>query len=150
MDEQIKYSKPAETPKELGARIDQLNKFAQSQAILRRGANMKKAMGSFQGKGGKDAGPAGLVKLDQKTLLSDSDYVTTLSHELGHAIEHSVVGKTNNKNLKLFGDSIDQPTLKTLYNELLAVTEDIAPGGLKVTRLKKLSINWINANATST
>lgn len=131
VDEQIKYSKPAETPKELGARIDQLNKFAQSQAILRRGANMKKAMGSFQGKGGKDAGPAGLVKLDQKTLLSDSDYVTTLSHELGHAIEHSVVGKTNNKNLKLFGDSIDQPTLKTLYNELLAVTEDIAPGGLK-------------------
>ncbi len=125
----LEYTKPAATPQEFLDRIDQLNKFAQMQAILRRGMKSRNAAGMFSH--GPRLPKEGIVKIEEGTFLTPSGYVSTLAHELGHAIEYHVVGKTNNAQLKLFGDKIDQETRQKLYKELMAVTEDVSPGGIK-------------------
>lgn len=109
---------PAKSPEELKKRIEQLNKFAQSQAILRRtgGITEKKAIGQFV--------QPGEVRLRGATIANDADYVEVLAHELGHAIEYTLLGSTNSDTFKVFGD-VDADTLATIKKELSAVTEQI-------------------------
>ncbi len=117
--------KSARTPEELANMVDQLNKFAQGQAILRKGANLRTAAGLFL-----PIPKKGEVKITQESLKDDQVYMSVLAHELGHSIEYNVVGKTNDKNLGLFGKNLPKETIEKLHKELRAVTEDISPGGL--------------------
>lgn len=123
--EQSPLPKSSITPQDFKAKVEQLNKFAQGQAILRKGASLKTAAGLFYPIPDK-----GEVKITQEALKDDQVYMTVLSHELGHAVEYNVVGKTNDRRLKVFGDKLDAKTLTSLYKELRNVTEEIAPGGL--------------------
>jgi hypothetical protein len=128
------------TPGELKAKIEQLNKFAQGQSILRKGANLTTAAGQFIPIPDK-----GEVKITQAALKDDRVYMAVLSHELGHAIEYHVVGKINHPGLPLFGSS-NAKDMTTLYTELRAITEELAPGGLagKLSVGTKYGANYYN------
>ena len=114
---------PAKSPQDLLNRIDQLNKFGQSKAILRGTSRMKKAAGKFA-----PIPKEGVVKIGEGTIQNPSEYLSTLGHELGHAIEFNVTGKIsmrttpNKKSYALFGDDID---FKKIHDELIAVSEDL-------------------------
>lgn len=113
-------SNPISSPQDFVKRIEQLNKFASSRAILRKGSKMKNAAGEFLG-----IPKEGEVKLSQKTLLNNKDYMSTLSHELGHALEYNVTGKTNNKAWKFFGDKLDAATQAAITKELKEITHEL-------------------------
>ena len=121
---EFQYVSPR-TPDEFANMVDQLNKFAQGQAILRKGANLRVAAGYFV-----PIPQKGEVKISQESLQDDRVYMAVLAHELGHSIEYNVLGKNNDKNLGTFGKNLSPETIATLYKELRAVTEDISPGGL--------------------
>ena len=116
--------KPATTPEELKFRIDQLNKFAQANAILRRtggltGNQKSKAVGQFV-----EQGNTGEVRLSGKYIQNEQDYVGVLAHELGHALEYNIVGSVNENTMAVFGD-IDQATRNTIEQELIKVTQEL-------------------------
>jgi len=115
------------TPQDFSNKVEQLNKFAQGRAILRKGANLQTAAGLFL-----PIPEKGEVKITQEALKDDRVYMAVLSHELGHAMHYSIVGKGihSDRRLKFFGDNLDDATIKKLYEELRAVTEEISPGGL--------------------
>lgn len=123
--------KPAKSPEELIEKIDQLNKFAQANAILRRtgGITKKKAVGQFvrQGKGKltKQIAKEGQVRLRGKYIANESDYVGVLAHELGHAIEFHVTGSVGKNTYKVFGDKLDDETVKNIEKELKAITLEL-------------------------
>lgn len=113
--------KAAETPAELKHRIEQLNKVAQSQAILRKAGGVKKGhAGEFQRS--EMLPKQGQVGLKKDVLLDDRQYMETLAHELGHALENKLTGTTNSMTHKVFGESITSAEWKTIRNELEAVT----------------------------
>jgi len=115
---------PATTPADFVKRIEQLNKFGQSQAILRRtGGVPKKASGIFRH--GKKAPTKGIVQLQDMTVKQQSQYMSTLSHELGHALDFNVNGKQMNKTLDIFGKDLTAEQRKTIHNELKAVTDNL-------------------------
>ncbi len=122
---------PAKTPEELIKKIDQLNKFAQANAILRRtgGVTRKEAVGQFvsPGKFKKSINVAkeGEARFKGKYIANNSDYVGVLAHELAHGIEFHVVGSLGKDTLKVFGDNLNEATTKTLTNELKAITEEL-------------------------
>lgn len=116
----INKIKAASSPQEFEKRIEQLNKFAQANAILRRTAKLKTAAGRFSPK-------ENAAKIDEETYLNNSDYMTVLGHELGHAIEYNVTGKisqgTSGKTgFDLFGKDADHAKIR---QELIAVSEDL-------------------------
>lgn len=113
-------SRPITSPQDFVKRIEQLNKFASSRAILRKGSKMKNAAGEFVG-----IPKEGEVKLSQKTLFNNKDYMTTLSHELGHALEYNVTGKTNNAGWKFFGEKLDAKTRAAITKELRDITHEL-------------------------
>jgi len=114
----------AKTPEELKQRIEQLNKFAQQQSILRKVGGLKKNQaGVFMR--GRDLPKEGQVRLRKETLLNDKDYMSTLAHELGHALENAMTGTTNAMTQRVFGKNLTASEWKTIREELIKVTEDI-------------------------
>lgn len=115
---------PAKTPDEFIKRIEQLNKFGQSYAILRRtGGVPKNAAGIFRH--GKGAPQKGIVQLQDMTVQQQKQYMSTLSHELGHALDFNINGKQMNKTFEVFGKNLTPEQLKTIRNELKAVTDNL-------------------------
>lgn len=111
----------SKTPEEFAKRIEQLNKLAQSRAILRRtGGLPKKALGAFVYKGGKRD-----VRLQDATVSDPKVYFSVLAHELGHALEYHVTGATNKDTLKVFGSSIPKEDQTKILDELKEVTKDM-------------------------
>ncbi len=128
-----KDSFPSKTPQEFQEFVSQLTKFSQSQAILRKGMRSKKAHGLFEGKVGQKPG---VVKVNEESIMDDALYMATLAHELGHALEFNITGRTGSKIFKLFGDSLDYNTLQKLKSELISVSEDLEPGSTTGNRKK--------------
>lgn len=118
----IKSSK-IKSPEELSELIDELNKFGQKYAILRRASNIKKAYGAFERKGKSDVGEV-LIR----STNSDREYLDSISHELGHAIENGLTGTTNKKTFEVFGD-ISNDLKNTIEGELLDVTKSLVGEG---------------------
>lgn len=112
--------KAASSPQEFEKRIEQLNKFGQANAILRRTVKLRNASGRF-------SPSENTVKIDDTTYLNSSEYMMTLGHELGHAIEYNVTGKisqgtSGNTGFELFGKDADPEKIR---EELVAVSEDL-------------------------
>ena len=122
---------PAKTPEELIEKINQLNKFAQSNAILRRtgGITREKAVGQFVIPGPfktkKGVAKEGQVRLKGEYIASDSDYITVLAHELGHSIEFQITNGLGKDTFKVFGDNLNPETITTLEKELKAITLEL-------------------------
>jgi hypothetical protein len=115
---------PASTPAEFAKRIEQLNKFGQAYAILRRtGGVPKKASGIFRH--GKGAPTKGIVQLQDMTVKEQRQYMSTLSHELGHALDFNINGKKMNKTFEIFGKDLKPDQIKTIRDELKAVTDNL-------------------------
>lgn len=125
-DNKVSKITPAKTPDDLKKRIEQLNKFAQSNAILRKAGGVKnpQALGTFHG-AGKDIPKEGEIRLRKDVVANEQDYFSVLAHELGHALEHNFIGKTNDPRFRVFGDALDAETLKNLRAELVAVSKDL-------------------------
>ncbi len=123
--------KPAMTVEGFKQRIEQLNKFGQSQAILRRtGGLPKSAAGMFQyvkpGNENKKGLPAnGIVKVQNDVVEDSQSYMSTLAHELGHALEFALTGATNKDTFRVFGRDLDAETKVKIRNELKAVTNEM-------------------------
>lgn len=115
---------PATSPDELMKRIEQLNKFGQSRAILRRtGGLTKKQAGIFRAK--TDPKDRGVVHLQDYIVKNPQQYMSVLAHELGHAMEKSLTGSTNKDTYKVFGRDLSPEIKKTIREELKAVTNDL-------------------------
>ena len=122
--------KAASTPSELKKRIEQLNKFGQSYAILRRtGALPKKAAGMFRhvrpGQINKNIPTKGIVHLKDEVVKNARSYMSTLAHELGHALEFTLTGKTNVDTMDVFGRDLTKEQKTTIREELKAVTNSL-------------------------
>jgi hypothetical protein len=119
---------PAKSVDELKKKVEQLNKFGQQHAILRRTGNTpKNAYGVFRSPGKKGAINAkvsdrGEVNLQDSTVGSPRQYMSTLSHELGHALEYTLTGKINAETLSVFGKNLTDAEKKVLIDELKAIT----------------------------
>ncbi len=112
---------PSKNPEELIKRIEQLNKFAQGRAILRRtGGLSKKHAGVF--KSGQKVSKRGEVRLQDTVVQTPEQYLTTLAHELGHALEYSLVGKTNLDIYRVFGRDLSASDKLKIRNELKEIT----------------------------
>jgi len=118
---------PAKSPEELVDKIDQLNKFAQANAILRRTGGIKKkgAVGQFVLPGAKGVAKEGQVRLKGKFINSESDYVGVLAHELGHSIEFTITGTVNKNTMQVFGSNLSAETQATITEELKAITLEL-------------------------
>lgn len=116
--------KPATSPTELKQRIEQLNKFAQQQAILRKPGGLSK---NFAGvfKRGENLPKQGQVNLQKDVISNDRAYMETLAHELGHALENGLTGKVNKETWKVFGSNITTEEWKIIKKELEAVTRNL-------------------------
>jgi len=116
--------KVAQTPAELKQRIEQLNKFAQQQAILRKpGGLPKNAAGVFMRS--PSLPKQGQVNLKKETISNDRAYMETLAHELGHALENGVTGTTNTMTYKVFGKNITKQEWGIIKEELKKVTHSL-------------------------
>lgn len=98
-----------------------LNKAGQVNSILRKGGSKsKKALGSFQYS--KNKGDE-KINLQDAVIADPAQYVSTLAHELSHAIEWVVNGDTKNT-YKLFGVlSAEEKT--QIDNELKAIVVEL-------------------------
>ncbi len=122
----IQDLKPVESPQEMVERIKQLNKFAQSHAILRKagGKMSRRAAGVFRPKG-KEVAKEGEVLLRKQYIKNPADYMSTLSHELGHALEWNMLGDINRNTLKVFGDKLTKEESRGIHDELIAVSKKL-------------------------
>lgn len=114
----------ASSPEDLRNKIDQLNKFAQANALLRRtgGIKNRKAVGQFVAD--STINKAGEIRLKPSYIKSDADYVAVLAHETGHAIQNSVAGSIDSNMYSVFGD-VDTQTIDTIRDELIAITNEL-------------------------
>jgi len=126
----------AKTPEQLKEIIDNLNRYGQSHAILRRtgglsGARIKgfSVAGLFvpPGTSKKATGVAkeGEVRLKGTHIADDTNYISTLAHELGHATEFHLTGATNKKTMQVFGEKLSPEQRSKVLEELKAVTEQL-------------------------
>lgn len=115
---------PAKSPNELAKMIEQLNKLGQTYGITRKtGGVSKRALGHFAyGKRVKE--PKGKVELRDETVMNPKQYMSTLSHELGHAIDYSINGNTKNS-INVFGKNLPDEVVQKIIQELRAVTNDL-------------------------
>lgn len=116
----------SKTPEELIAKIDQLNKAGQKNSILRRGGlRSKKAAGRFKhfsharGNTGEEN-----IALQDSVILDAAHYVTTLSHELAHAIEWVMTGYTGFRTFNMLGATTNEQKAE-MKAELEAVVDYI-------------------------
>jgi hypothetical protein len=118
---------PAKSPQDLAERIEQLNKLGQSQRILRKtGGVSKKHLGHFaSGPKATKIYKAGKIELRDETVKNQQSYMSTLAHELGHGIEHKITGATNQRTYEVFGRNLTKEQLKTIDQELRAVTNEL-------------------------
>lgn len=122
---------PAKSPEELKTRIEQLNKFAQKNAILRRtgGISKRNAAGMFMRPRkfgvGEFIAKEGEIRMRGDYIKNDSDYVGVLAHELGHAIEYNTLGSTNENTLDVFGKNLSKETRDTILKELKTITLEL-------------------------
>ena len=112
--------KAATSPEDFRRRIEQLNKFGQANAILRRNAKLKEAAGRFSPK-------QNTAKIAESVMPGSEQYMSVLAHELGHAIEYNITGKITSstvgtKGFELFGQDADHAKIR---EELIAVSEDL-------------------------
>ena len=132
---EIDLSKVAKTPEEMRKSIEQLNKFGQMQAIMRRtgGIRNKNAVGQFvlpgRSKMSKDVGKTGEVRLREEWAKQEFNYMSTMAHELGHALEYNLLGNINKETWRVFGDNIPKEDLVRIKEELKAVTIDLEGPG---------------------
>lgn len=112
----------AATPEQLQKTIEQLNKFAQANAIRRRTGGLSSARDRGQFLHGENVNPEGEIRIRAKDVESAQDYMEVLSHEIGHSIEAHVTGGMGIDTFSVFGKDIDAPTRETLETELKAVT----------------------------
>lgn len=120
-----KNLQPAKSPEELKTRIDQLNKFAMSNAILRRTGGLQK-QGSLSPAGqfvGEEK--PGEIRLKGSYIKNEYDYVSTLAHELGHAVEYNITGTLNKQTVRVFGDDLDEQTIRKIETELFQITREL-------------------------
>jgi|10_taG_2_1085330.scaffolds.fasta_scaffold00321_11 hypothetical protein len=122
-----KHKPQAQTKDDIIKAIEQLNKFGQSQAILRKtGGVSKKAYGHFKFKGkGIPANKKGKVELRDDTAADPRNYMETLAHELAHALDYNINGKAFNKTLEIFGKDLTKKQSETLMAELKEVTHQL-------------------------
>lgn len=114
----LSETKPAKNIEEMVQRIEQLNKFGQSNAILRRTGRLGgDKLGVFRG-----VGKNGEVKLQNNTVINTEEYMSVLAHELGHALEHNLVGKTNVDTYRVFGRDLPGAIKARIKNELKDIT----------------------------
>lgn len=124
-------TEPAKSVDEMVKKIDQLNKFAQSQAILRRTGGLSTKWGGVFRSIPKDKQPTALnkksiaargqVHLQDSVVGSPRQYMETLAHELGHALDYTVNGSTSNT-MRIFGKDLPAEVKKTILAELKANT----------------------------
>jgi hypothetical protein len=102
---------PAKTPDELAKRIEQIQKFGMGQAVPTKfGGVPKTASGSFTPKE-----RAGQIKLRHEIADVQGDFLSTLSHELGHAIHYNVAGTTKGSIMPMFsGGAIESEIMSEL------------------------------------
>lgn len=117
----------AKTPEELKELLDNLHKYGQAHAILRRfgGVSNPKAAGVFIHKG-TDIPKEGQVRLKEKYMQGDREYISTLAHELAHATELHVTGKMGKETLNVFGKENHQEILKELKDVTLKLEGEAA------------------------
>ena len=112
----------AKTVDDFKHRIDQLNKFGQKYAILRRtGGLSNKAAGIFR----MGKRPKGQVHLQDSVALNPKQYMSTLAHELGHALEYTLTGGINKNTFDVFGKELSKETKAIIRAELKALTNDM-------------------------
>lgn len=120
-------SKVARTPEQLKSMIDNLNKYGQAHAILRRTGGVKGgkgAVGEFASNK-EPTGPlpkAGEVRLKGSYIADDVKYISVLAHELGHATEYHLTGTIDAKTLDVFGENLNRDQRREILNELEEVT----------------------------
>lgn len=116
---------PATSPEELTRRIEQLNKFGQAHAILRRtGGLSKKTAGIFRAQR-NNPNDRGTVHLQDYVVRDPSEYMSVLGHELGHAMEKAVTGNTNVDTYQVFGKNLSPEIKNKIKLELKAVTNEM-------------------------
>jgi hypothetical protein len=113
----------SKTPEDLVKLIDNLNKAGQKNAIDRRGRlRSKKAAGSFSHSKRKPGDEH--ISLTDKTINDPAHYVSTLAHELAHAIEWQVTGFTGKKTYEMLGATSKEDKAK-LKAELKAIVDNL-------------------------
>lgn len=123
----------AKTPAELKQIVDNLNKYGQKYAILRKtgGINVRvggmTAVGLFvqpsNSKRAKSVAKEGEVRLKGKYIAEVAQYISTLAHELGHATEFHLTGATNKNTWDVFGKELSSEQKSTIQSELKEVTK---------------------------
>lgn len=119
----------SKTPEQLQKFIADLNKAGQKNALSRRGRlKSKKAAGMFThypntprnaNKQGDES-----IKLRDDVIMDSANYVTTLSHELAHAIEWVVTGYTGKHTIEMLG-GVDAESKGKIRQELKAIVDHI-------------------------
>jgi hypothetical protein len=119
--QELQNPAPAQTPKELAKRIEQLNKFGMANAIARRGGRLGAGtLGKM-----KHKGKTGEVIIHNDVLDDASQYMSVAAHELAHALEYNLFGKTGAARWRFFGENLDDATVEQITKELQAVTLDL-------------------------
>jgi len=122
---------PVTNPEGLRVRIEQLNKFAQSQGILRKagGVTSRKAAGQFvppgESKARRFVAPEGEVRMKADYIANPEQYMGVLAHELGHGQEYAVTGTVGKKMYEMFGKDLSENTKDTIHSELVAITKEL-------------------------
>lgn len=114
----------AKTTEDLKERINQLNKLAQSWSVLRRSGSKKGTAGMFT-RGPSVPQKKGRVHIANETTMSPDQYMSTLGHELGHALDFLINGNTGKNVYKLFGDDLTQEQKAVIKKELMDVTDNL-------------------------
>lgn len=119
----------SKTPEQLQKFIADLNKAGQKNALSRRGRlKSKKAAGMFTHYPNtpRNANRQGdeSIKLRDDVIMDSANYVTTLSHELAHAIEWVVTGYTGKHTIEMLG-GVDAESKGKIRQELKAIVDHI-------------------------
>lgn len=122
--QEIPLANVAKSTDQLKERISQLNKLAQSWSLLRRIGSKKGTAGMFT-RGPSVPQKKGRVHIANETTMSPDQYMSTLGHELGHALDFLINGNTGKNSMKLFGDDLTAEQKKVIKEELMAVTDNL-------------------------
>jgi hypothetical protein len=112
---------PAKTTAQLKEKVNQINKLAQTWSLKRKMGNLGKGIaGSFSSGLGKPK--KGQVNINKETTISPKQYMSTLAHEVAHAMDFLVNGTTGSKIMNMFGEDLTQEQKTVIMDELRKVT----------------------------